>query len=95
MPDARAVECVITGLIFEEFIHVIIFLVWFGVLWREKSCGGIIGNDQSRRNAREWKDRERVGTWKENANAGRLGQSRETDRTNPCFVWMDQSNSLA
>jgi hypothetical protein len=43
---------VIAGLIFEEFIH-IIFVLCCVLLWREKSCGGIIGNDQSRRNARK------------------------------------------
>ncbi len=47
MPKA-AVECV-----FHFF-----GLVWFGVLWREKFCGGIIGNDHAPRNAREWKGRE-------------------------------------
>ena len=35
--------------------------VVFGLLWRENRCGGIIGNDQSRRNAREWKGRRRCG----------------------------------
>ena len=42
---------------------------------------GIIGNDQSPWNAREWKDREMVGTWKESAIERRIEQSRETDRT--------------
>ena len=42
---------------------------------------GIIGNDHAPRNAREWKAREGLGTWKESENAGRLEQSRETDRT--------------
>lgn len=64
-------------------------------MWRNRkrrnqsSVEGIIGNDDAPRNAREWKGRERVGTWKENANAGRIEQSRETDRTNPRFAWMD------
>jgi hypothetical protein len=49
---------------------------------------GIIGNDHAPRNAREWKGRERVGTWKDNAIQGQMERSRETDRTNPCFVWM-------
>ena len=65
------------------------FGFWFGVLWRENQCGGIIGNDQSRRNAREWKARERVGTWKDNAIERRLEQSGNPDGTDSRFVWMD------
>jgi hypothetical protein len=40
MPYARAVESMITGLIFEEFIHVI-FVLYCGLVlfWREKWRG--------------------------------------------------------
>jgi hypothetical protein len=69
-----------------------IFLVVCFVLW---CCGGknlvegIIGNDHAPRNAREWKARERVGTWKENALQRQIERSRERIGLSLCFVWMD------
>jgi len=65
-----------------------VFGFWFA-LWREKFCGGIIGNDESRRNALEWKGRERLGTWKENALQRQIERSRERIGLSLCFVWMD------
>jgi hypothetical protein len=47
-PRGGSVEC---------FIHVWLVGFWFA-LWREKSCGGIIGNDHAPQIAREWKGRE-------------------------------------
>jgi hypothetical protein len=61
-------------------------LVFGLVLWRENFVEGIIGNDHGRRNAREWKGREMVGTWKENAIERRLEQSRNPDGTDSRFV---------
>jgi len=60
-----------------------------GVVEGKSVEGKIIGNDHGRRNAREWKARERVGTWKENALQGRLKRSRERIGLSLCFVWMD------
>jgi hypothetical protein len=66
-------------------------LVWFGLVFcgGENLVEGIIGNDHAPRNARKWKARERVGTWKENALQRQIERSRERIGLSLCFVWMD------
>ena len=57
------------------FSLVVLCCVW--VLWRENRWGGIIGNDQRRRNAWRREMVWRVRKGKESENAGILEQRRE------------------